>query len=404
MSIDTAVFRNWIKKKITKLINITISQRCLSPALLLVLVIASVPAYSETLSAGQNHTCWLDANGKAFCWGDNSQGQLGDGSTQSSMDPVAVSGNIRFSSISAGWDHTCGVAADNRAYCWGRGRYGRLGNGSSENRMTPTPVSGGLSIESVDAGLAHTCALTTDGEGFCWGRGEDGILGNDSTKSSPVPVAVAGGHTFGSIEAASATTCGVTDKGEAYCWGASDFGNMLGQGENDRETKFSPGLVAGDFKFRPESVSVGLDHACAITTADEAVCWGRGRYGKLGIGSSDSLGVLENLKTPRRVNGDVSFASLATGTFQTCGISVDDKAYCWGRNGSGQLGDGTTTMRVEPVAVSGRLKVKQLTIGTKHTCAVSSSDDVYCWGDGSAGKLGTRSSNNELTPTKVALD
>lgn len=395
---------NWIRKKTTKLINITFSQRCLSPALLLVLVIASVPAYSETLSAGQNHTCRLDANGKAFCWGDNSQGQLGDGSTQSSMDPVAVSGNIRFSSISAGWDHTCGVAADNRAYCWGRGRYGRLGNGSSENRMTPTPVSGGLSIESVDAGLAHTCALTTDGDGFCWGRGEDGILGHASTKSSPVPVAVAGGHTFGSIEAASATTCGVTDKGEAYCWGASDFGNMLGQGENDRETKLSPGLVAGNFKFRPESVSVGLDHACAITTADEAVCWGRGRYGKLGIGSSDSLGVLENLKTPRRVNGDVSFASLATGTFQTCGISVDDKAYCWGRNGSGQLGDGTTTMRVEPVAVSGRLKVKQLTIGTKHTCAISSSDDVYCWGDGSAGKLGTRSSNNELTPTKVALD
>ena len=406
LSIDTSVFGSWIRKKKSKLKNITFSKRhlSLSPVFLAALIVASVPAHSETLSAGENHTCMLDDNGAAYCWGDNSNGQLGDGSTDSSMDPVAVAGGIRFTSISAGWDHTCGVSANNRAYCWGRGRYGRLGNGSPDDRITPTAVSGGLSIESVDSGMAHTCAITTDGDGFCWGRGEDGILGNDSTDSSLVPVAVSGGLTFGSIDAASATTCGISEDGDAYCWGSSDFGNLLGQGEFARDGRLTPGLVAGGFKFRPGSISVGLDHACAITTADEAVCWGRGRYGKLGIGASDSLGVIENLKTPRKVNGDVSFGSLATGTFQTCGIAVDDKAYCWGRNGSGQLGDGTTTMRVEPVPVSGRLKVSQLTIGTKHTCAISTSDDIYCWGDGSAGKLGTRSSDNELTPTKVALN
>ena len=380
--------------------NTTISKSYL----LLAVLIASVPAYAETLvSAGEDHTCILDSDGEATCWGDNSVGQLGNGSTKSSMRPVAVSGNLRFKSISAGWDHTCGVTEDGDAYCWGRGRYGRLGNGSTENSMVPTKVSGGLSFASVNAGLAHTCGLTTNGDAFCWGRGEDGILGRNSVERSSVPVPVSGGLTFGSINAGSATTCGIATSGDAYCWGASDFGALLGQGDKDRDRKFAPSLVAGGFDFQPDSISVGLDHVCAITTADKAVCWGRGRYGKLGIGSGDGLGVIENLRTPREINGDISFSSMSTGIFQTCGIATDGKAYCWGRNGSGQLGDGTTTMRVEPAAVSVDIEFKEITIGNDHACGISSNDDLYCWGNGNAGKLGTRSSDNKLTPTKVKL-
>ncbi|MEQ9209439.1 MAG: hypothetical protein RLN96_06310 [Pseudomonadales bacterium] len=178
---------------------------------------------------------------------------------------------------------------------------------------------------------------------------------------------------------------------------------MLGLGPNDRGRKLVPGRVAGNFEFKPNSISVGLDHVCAISTADKAVCWGRGRYGKLGIGTSGSLGVIENLMVPREVKGNSSFVSLATGVFQTCGIATDGKAFCWGRNALGQLGDGTTTMQVEPVAVSTDLNFESIAIGDDHTCGVSSSDDVYCWGDGNAGKLGTRSTDNKLTPTKVKL-
>lgn len=380
--------------------NTIFSKSCLFSALLFALIIAPVPAYSETLSAGENHTCMLKSNGKAYCWGANSVGQLGDGSTDASMTPVAVSGDLRFESISVGWDHACGVTADNEAYCWGRGRYGRLGNDSADNSLIPVAVSGGLSFAAVNAGMAHTCGITTDGDGFCWGRNEDGILGIGSVVGSLVPAAVSGGLKFGSLNAGSATTCGITTSGDAYCWGASDFGNLLGLGE-DRAGKKVPSPVAGDFDFQPGSISVGLDHICALTTADNAVCWGRGRYGKLGIGHGDGLGVIENLMTPREVNGNISFAQITTGLFQTCGISTDGKAYCWGRNGSGQLGDGTTTMQVEPVAVSADIEFAELTIGVDHACGVSSDDDVYCWGNGNAGKLGTRSSENKLTPAKV---
>ena len=259
--------------------NSTHSKIYLLPALSIALLIAAVPANAETVSAGENHTCMLESNGKAYCWGGNAVGQLGDGSTESSMTPVAVSGDLRFESISVGWDHACGVTADNDAYCWGRGRYGRLGNDAVENSAVPVAVAGGLSFANVDAGMAHTCGITTDGDAYCWGRNEDGILGNDSVVSSWVPVAVAGGHKFGSIHAGSATTCGITTGGDAYCWGASDFGNLLGLGEGNPFRMITPGRVAGDFDFKPDSISVGLDHVCAVTTADKAVCWGRGRYG-----------------------------------------------------------------------------------------------------------------------------
>lgn len=388
------------KSQKPKIMKTTLSKSYLVSSLSLIIVIASVPAYAETLSAGEDHTCLIKSNGRAYCWGANSVGQLGNNSTEASMTPVAVSGGLRLKSISAGWDHTCGVTVDNEAYCWGRGRYGRLGNDSIENSLVPTAVSGGMSFASVNSGMAHTCGITTDGDGYCWGRNEDGILGNNSMKGSTVPVPVSGGHKFGSLSPGSATTCGISTSGDAYCWGASDFGNLLGLGD-DRAGKTAPSLVAGGLDFQPGSISVGLDHICALTTADKAACWGRGRYGKLGIGAGSGLGVLENLRSPREVNGNLSFAQITTGLFQTCGITTVGKAYCWGRNGSGQLGDGTTTMQVEPVAVSADFDFAEITIGVNHACGLSD-DDVYCWGNGSTGKLGTRSSENTLTPARVA--
>ena len=382
------------------------------PSLIVFIVVICAPINSEamqnnndfiSISAGENHTCGLTSNGQVFCWGDNSVGQLGNGSTESSSSPVAVSGNLRFDSVNVGWDHTCGVTSAGDAYCWGRGRYGRLGNGSAENQLEPVAVTGDLTFVSVNPGLLHTCGITTEADAYCWGRGADGRLGNDSIESSLVPVKVEGNLKWGSINAASATTCGISTEGDAYCWGSGDFGNLLGQGEDDRARKLMPGKVAGGFKFDPSTISVGTDHACALKPNGEAVCWGRGRYGKLGIGTTGELGVIENLRVPREVKGGITFSKVTTGVFQTCGIDTDGEAYCWGRNSAGQLGDGTTAMRTEPAAVSGNLTFKYITVGSRHACGITTNDEVYCWGEGARGKLGTRSTENRSTPTRVAL-
>lgn len=357
----------------------------------------------KMITAGESHTCGLTEAGQAYCWGEGAVGQLGNGTTESSTTPVAISGDLNFDTINAGWDHTCGVTTEGDAYCWGRGRYGRLGNGSAENQLEPVVVTGDLSFVLVNPGLLHTCGITTDADAYCWGRGADGRLGNDSIESSLAPVKVEGDLKWSSINAASATTCGIDTDGNAYCWGSGDFGNLLGQGEDDRGAKRVPGAVAGGFTFQPESISVGTDHTCALTSEGEAVCWGRGRYGKLGIGTTESIGVLKNLRVPRKVNGGITFSFITTGVFQTCGLTDEGEAYCWGRNGSGQLGDGTTTMRTEPIPVSGDLTFTDITIGSKHTCGITENSEVYCWGNGEAGKLGTRSTENHTTPAEIQL-
>jgi alpha-tubulin suppressor-like RCC1 family protein len=165
------------------------------------------------------HACGVATDGKAWCWGSNAHGELGDNSTTNRLVPVLVAGNLTFSSISAGVLHTCGIAA-NQAYCWGDNSYGQLGS-SSPSEVTPALVSGGHALSSVSASLTHTCGVTTAGVAYCWGQNDVGQLGDGSNTQSSGPVPVSGGHTFSSVSAGDRYTCGLTVQQVAYCWGGA---------------------------------------------------------------------------------------------------------------------------------------------------------------------------------------
>jgi len=186
-----------------------------------------------SLTAGYMHTCGLTPTGAAYCWGDNSRGQLGTGTTSSSDVPVPVAGNLIFSSISASTDtsislvsrlagalpssFTCGLAGG-AAYCWGAG----IGEPS-----TPTLVSGGISFVQLSAGGAHACGLTQSGKAYCWGYDGDDQLGNGpGPNNSATPVAVVGGLTFSSISAGRRHSCGTATDGTSYCWGSDVYGAL----------------------------------------------------------------------------------------------------------------------------------------------------------------------------------
>ena len=140
-----------------------------------------------SVSAGGFHACGLTTGGLAYCWGANGSGQLGDGNAAvSSAVPVAVSGNNTFATISAGNRHTCGVTTSGVALCWGENSPGHLGNGTTTGSLVPAAVSGGYTFASVSAGRFHTCGLTTAGKAYCWGSN---LLG-DGGSGSLVPVAV----------------------------------------------------------------------------------------------------------------------------------------------------------------------------------------------------------------------
>lgn len=189
-------------------------------------------------AGGMNNTCGITTTGVAYCWGRNDWGQLGSTRTaRFRTEPTLVSGGLAFQSISSGSLHTCAVTPDGLAYCWGNNSIGQIG-ASNVFGLTSMPVrvSGGLSFASVSAGDEHSCGVTTMGAGYCWGFNLDGQLGNGMTAYTPVrvPTLVAGGLTFASVSAGrgsvrGAHTCGITPGGLAYCWGSNVVG-QLGDG------------------------------------------------------------------------------------------------------------------------------------------------------------------------------
>jgi alpha-tubulin suppressor-like RCC1 family protein len=200
--------------------------------------------------AGGFHTCGVTTGSQAYCWGRNDNGELGDGTLHIRLTPVAVVGGLSFRQVIAGVGrplshaHTCGVTTGNQAYCWGDNRNGRLGDGTTSRRVTPTPVSGGLQFSGVTLGSSHTCAVTTADRGYCWGWNFYGQLGDGTHTNRLVPVAVSGDLQFTRVSAGGGGvhTCAVTGGGEAYCWGANYAGQL---GDGTTTERMSPVPVAG---------------------------------------------------------------------------------------------------------------------------------------------------------------
>jgi hypothetical protein len=350
-------------------------------------------------------TCGL-SGGKAYCWGDNSWGQLGIGSSDPPQypsphpTPMPVTPDYTFRLISVGsgaiWTYyqdadtgqafVCGIIDSDAALCWGRNSSGQLGNGNYSDQSAPTTVGGGHSFASLEAGNAHACAIATDGLAYCWGHGTQGI----DPWYPFLPQPVDGVRSWKSI-GAGFNICGVK-LGKAYCWGDSEYGGPLGS-DDGTTSSGTPVEIAGGLTFT--SVVPGRTHTCGVTTSDEAYCWGFGTLGELGTGSNGA-------NVPEPVAGGLSFAAVTTGTYHTCGVTVGGDAYCWGYNGYGQLGDGSRNDRAAPVLVAGGLKFESVSAGGFNTCGVTLGGEAYCWGYNGYGALGNGTTTPD-SPVPVAV-
>ena len=325
----------------------------------------------ELMSARQigsgegSRACAISLSNRAYCWGSGSNGQLGNNSTTNSSIPVAVNttgvlAGKTIKQISAGSFHTCAIASDDKAYCWGSGSNGQLGNNSTTNSSIPvavntTGVLAGKTIKQISAGSFHTCAIASDDKAYCWGSGSNGQLGNNSTTNSSIPVAVN-----------------------------------------------TTGVLAGK---TIKQISAGSFHTCAIASDDKAYCWGRGSNGQLGNNSTTNSSIPVAVNTTGVLAGK-TIKQISAGSFHTCAIASDDKAYCWGRGSNGQLGNNSTTNSSIPVAINSTgvlagKTIKQISNGSSHTCAIASDDKAYCWGSGTSGQLGNNSAANSSVPVRV---
>lgn len=316
---------------------------------------------------------------------------------------------IGVEQVAAGWGHTCAIDTEQSAYCWGRDATGQIGRGEvggdGVHVPHPEPVldadGGGplTGIQQIDGGDGHTCALTTEGTVYCWGANFDGRLG-DGDPSDPKPLPVAVRDTTGDgvlsdvveIAVGWQFACAITADQLLYCWG------------NNNEGKLGIGRVGG---IEPvpvpvldstgqapltgvTTVTAASSHACAVA-GGTLHCWGSNFQGQLGIGEISGGSPL-----PVPVSGDMSgVVRVAAGPSHTCAVTGTGAAYCWGANWSGQLGrgstDGTGSTPAEVLDPDGTAPlsgVASIATGSNHTCAVTGSGAVYCWGSTSFGQTG----------------
>lgn len=244
------------------------------------------------LSAGGRHTCGLTDGSQVLCWGWNVSGQLGNATTVTVDVPVGLeAGPARWTDVSAGALHSCAVGEDERIWCWGENEDGQLGDGTRQDRNVPTPVASELRFKSVSAGLAHTCGVTTSGAGYCWGQNSRGQHGDGSLTDHDAPIAVSLGITFQRIVAGGGHTCGLAQGGAVWCWGSGGSGEIGDGGSALRGNPTRVPLEEAVF-----DISVGAAHSCAIDVSLTTWCWGANGFGQLGSpGSASPL--------PRQIQG-----------------------------------------------------------------------------------------------------
>ncbi len=351
--------------------------------------------------------CIIGNNGRAYCRGHNSEGQLGDGtvSDHATFETVTMpAGVTSFVGISAGSYHACALANTGRAYCWGDNGSGIVGDGSTTDRLVPTAVTLPTGVDGftkISTGGYNVCALGTNRRVYCWGEGSYGGMGNGTntaTNTTPQLVNLPVGVNYFTDISSQATNCAIGDNGLNYCWGWNNNG-QVGDGANSNRNVPTavtmPALVTSFSK---------IGNTCGIVSSTSNLyCWGNNTYGQIGDGS------LENRLVPVAANlptGVKYYTSFAQSDNNTCAIGDNGQAYCWGQNNNGQLGDGTQIDNPEPVnpipLPAGVTSFTQITVGFGTTCAIGNNGLAYCWGaqffigDGSC-------CGPTLTPTEVTM-
>jgi alpha-tubulin suppressor-like RCC1 family protein len=331
------------------------------------------------VSSGSSHTCVINADKTVSCWGNNTSGQLGDGTTISRDLPKVVSGLSNVTQIAVGGSHTCAITEGGGLWCWGSGSNGQIGDDAKVNRLTPVAVSGlPFGVKAVTAGSAHTCAAReTDNSVRCWGLNDRGQLGDNTNTERQKPVFVSGmtGTVVNKLVAGTSHTCALLASGGVKCWGANARGQIGNNQTVDAKVPVTTpvnGVV---------DLAAGSGHNCAALADGSVQCWGENESGQIG-----DTGAQPYMTAPVAVAGLSSVAQVGAGATATCARQTSGAVLCLGANEVGQLGDGTTTSRKTPAPVTGISGASQLSVGALHACAITGGA-LRCWGDNSSGQL-----------------
>ncbi len=352
------------------------------------------------IATGGAHACLMDEGSVPWCWGDNTRQQVGVAGmlSVSSPQPLGILDCFSPPVPLSGFDTTCFFCAPRQTlWCFGDNRYGQLGLSDTFNRSSPVSISAPASPwTDMAIGAAHLCGVDRDGRAACAGDNTAGQLGDGTNESRTHFAFVQPPETAFFVQAAAGSdfTCALDDSGHAWCWGANDFG-QLGTGHSGANPV--PARVDHESPFH--AITAGNFHACALDVSGNAWCWGRNENGQLGIGQL----VSQNAPAAVHMPPGAVFGEVRCGGNSCCGVDSRKRVWCWGANGSGQLGIGPGPDRSEPqpVLLSGEESFANVAVGGSFACAVSTRSHVFCWGANDRGQLGDGTRISSAYPVRV---
>jgi alpha-tubulin suppressor-like RCC1 family protein len=367
---------------------------CAQPALVCDTTMTCAPC-TRALALGDGHGCVVKTSGELWCWGAGANGQLGNGGfSDAPMPTAAVDAQGRtvggVHDVALGARHSCALSDAQTISCFGDGSRGQRGDGSTSSKNATPTLIGLNTVSVVAAGEAHTCvALNNDDEVWCWGADDAGQLGDQRTTDVDTPVVTTTGGSQAltdvvQLAAGASHTCALKRDHTLWCWGANGSG-QLGDGSTSPQPAPTAIDALGD---QVAQVAAGSDFTCARTTDGTAWCWGDNSHGQ-----AAQMGAAI-VKTPTAVPSlTANVVDLAAGATHACAVETDGAVVCWGAGASGQLGDGDTQDRAQPVAVlDGEMQplagASSVAVGGARSCVRRVNGTVVCWGSRDHGGLG----------------
>ncbi|MGM7684313.1 RCC1 domain-containing protein [Cytobacillus sp. Hm23] len=349
----------------------------------------------KQISLGYSHSVALASDGTVFTWGDNGNGQLGDGSKTDQDSPTAITfpGDVTIKQVVTGMSHTIALASDGTVFTWGNNQDGQLGDGNSgwgTNQLSPVAITfpRGVTIKQVAAGGSHTIALASDGTVFTWGDNRQGELGDGNSgwgtnQLSPTTITFPRGATIEQIAARSGQSMALASDGTVFTWGMISKGNWVGS-----DTQASPTAIPFPGGATIEQIEAGASHKIAIASDGTVFTWGSNDDGELGDGT---MGTIEASPIPIPIPGGATIEQVAGGVCCTMALASDGTVFTWGLNLYGELGAGNIeTNLVSPTVmpIPEGVLIEQVAAGNSYTAVLTSDGTVLAWGRNYYGQLG----------------
>ncbi len=346
----------------------------------------------------------VSVSGSLLAWGDNHNGQLGDGGTASSDTPVAVRlpAGTTVISVRAGGKYSLALTSAGRVLAWGANFSGQLGDGTTAGRHAPVRVKvpRGTRLIAISAGGAHSLAVTATGRVLAWGDNEYGQLGDGTTKDRSVPVRVKlpAGTRVIAVGASYNYSLALTAGGQVWAWGHNRSGQL---GDGTRADRHVPVRVKLPRGITVTAIAAGGFDGLALTAAGRVLAWGDNGFGQLGNGTRRTSAIPVRV----RFRAGTRVTAVGAGSLHNLALTSAGRVLAWGWNAFGQLGNGGRTGSDTPVRVHlpARARVVAVSAGGGFSFALTAAGSILTWGHNQFGQLGNGTMVSSDTPVRVTL-